>query len=191
MARNTNTILAWHFTHGTTLRDGRAIPADGVKLRQTGKIIPRENGLHGSIRLIDALKYAPGGTLHRTEHSGTIRRDGDKIASSVRCSLWRIDAEPILRSFARQCALDVAHLRDMPAIVRQYPETGDETIRAAAWAAAARDAAWAAAWTAARRAAARDVAWAAAWAAARDAQNTRLEAAVIAAHESAIARATA
>ncbi len=52
----------------------------------------------------------------------------------------------------------------MPSIVREYLETGNEEIRAAAWAAAsaaASAAAWDAAWAAASAAA-----WAAAWAAA-------------------------
>jgi len=40
--------------------------------------------------------------------------------------------------------LDVIHLWDAPAVVREYLETGDESKRDAAWA-AARDAAWGAA----------------------------------------------
>jgi hypothetical protein len=41
------------------------------------------------------------------------------------------------RLFTRQCALDVIDLWDAPAVVRQYLETGDESLRASAW-----DAAW-------------------------------------------------
>jgi hypothetical protein len=85
----------------------------------------------------------------------------------------------VLDEFARWCALSVAHLWDMPDVVRRFLETGDESIRAAARV-AARDAAWArdtamdAAWVAARVAArdaarARAVAWSASWVAARDA----------------------
>ena len=70
-------------------------------------------------------------------------------------ALWCLRASDAtefeMRRFARLAALDVAHLWDMPAIVRKYLETGDETKRAAAGAAA-----WAAAW---------DAAWAAALAA--------------------------
>jgi hypothetical protein len=82
-----------------------------------------------------------------------------------------------MRLFARRVALDVIHLWDAPPIVKEYLETGDESKRAAAWAAArdaawdaARDAAWAAARDAARAAAwaaAWDTAWDAAWAASR------------------------
>ena len=166
-------VLAWHFV-GATLRDGRPIPADGETLKHRGKLLPCERGLHASDRLIDALQYAPGWTLCRVRMGGTIKRETDKLVARERTILWRIDATDVLRAFACKCALDVAHLWDMPPIVRKYLETGDESIRAAA-----RDAARAAAWDAAR-AAAWDAAWDAAWAAARDAQNTALTETVMA-----------
>jgi hypothetical protein len=79
----------------------------------------------------------------------------------------------IIDAFARWCALSVAHLWDMPDVVRQFLETGDETLRDAAGAAAAaaartevRYAAGDAAWSAAR-VAATAAAWDAAWSAAR------------------------
>ena len=158
-------VLAWHFV-GATLRDGRPIPADGETLKHRGKLLPCERGLHASDRLIDALQYAPGWTLCRVRMGGTIKRETDKLVARERTILWRIDATDVLRAFACKCALDVAHLWDMPPIVRKYLETGDESIRAAA-----RDAARAAAW---------DAAWDAAWAAARDAQNTALTETVMA-----------
>ena len=87
--------------------------------------------------------------------------------------LWAVMREDagipdsICRTWARWCALQVIDLWDAPEIVRCYLETGDETIRDAAW-----DAAWAAAWDAAG-AAARNAAWDAArdaaWDAARNA----------------------
>jgi hypothetical protein len=82
-------------------------------------------------------------------------------------ALWCLGASDApefeIRKFARCCALDVAHLWDMPAIVRAYLETGNETKRATAEAAA-----WAAARAAAR--AAQAAGEAAARAAARAAQ---------------------
>ena len=135
-------VLAWHFV-GETLRDGRHIPDDGEVLEHNGKLAMCESGLHASKRLIDALGYAPGNTLCRVRCFGTILHDNDKLVADRRIILWRIDAEDLLQRFARQCALDVAHLWDMPQIVREYLETGDETKRAAAGAAA--DAAGAAA----------------------------------------------
>ena len=182
-------ILAWHFA-GKTLRDGRPIPSDGEWLEQSGEIIPCKRGLHGSVRLIDALEYAPSATLCRVTLAGTIvPHNGDKHAASRRIIHWRIDASDLLHAFARRCALDVIHLWAAQEIMRQYLETGDETLRGAAWDAAregagkaadaARGAAWAA-WVAARgapwdaaRAAAGDAAWAT-----RDAQNDTMTAMV-------------
>ena len=138
------------------------------------------SGLHASIAPCDALKYAGSSLVYRVELSGVIDVASDKIAATERMYLWGYDAEPVLRKFARLCALDVIHLWDAPAVVVQYLKTGDESLRVAAWDAAwdaARDAAWDAAWAAAR-AAARDAAWDAAWDAARAAawekQNRRL-----------------
>jgi len=156
-------VLAWHFV-GDALRDGRPVPADGVTLKHKGKLELCASGLHASERIIDALGFAPGPILCRVQMGGTIKKDSDKLVASQRTILWRIDSTDVLQKFARQCALDVAHLWDMPPVVRQYLETGDESIRAAAW-----DAAWDAAGAAARaaaRAAATDAAWDAAWAAA-------------------------
>ena len=156
-------VLAWHFV-GDALRDGRPVPADGVTLKHKGKLELCASGLHASERIIDALGFAPGPILCRVQMGGTIKKDSDKLVARQRTILWRIDSTDVLRKFARQCALDVAYFWDMPPVVRQYLETGDESVKAAAWAAAS-----AAAW-----AAARDAARAAASAAAKDAQNTRL-----------------
>jgi hypothetical protein len=194
-------VLAWHFV-GDALRDRRPVPADNVTLKHKGKLELCASGLHASERLIDALQYAPGPILCRVQMGGTIKKGSDKLVARQRTILWRVDSMDILRKFARQCALDVAHLWNMPPVVRQYLETGDESIRDAAWDAAwtsawdadsdaaraaasasARAVAWASARAAARAAAsdaARASAWDAAWDAARDAQNTRLTEMVIA-----------
>jgi len=66
----------------------------------------------------------------------------------------------MLRSFARWCALSVIDKWNAPPIVREYLETGDESKRAAAWAAEAAAAAGFAAWSAEMAAAAAaDAAW--------------------------------
>ncbi len=131
--------LAWHFT-AENLCDGRPLPADGETLRHDGPLIMCESGLHASERLLDALQYAPGPIVWRVECAVDIKRDTDKLICRERTALWHLDATDLLREFTRKCALDVAHLWEMPSIVRQYLETGDETIRAAAeavaWAAA-------------------------------------------------------
>jgi hypothetical protein len=93
-------------------------------------------------------------------------RGHDKLAGRRRRIISMINGEDLLWHFARQQALNVAHLWDMPPVVRRYLETGQEDIRDAA-----RDAASGAAWDAARAAryVARDAAKATAWAAARGA----------------------
>ena len=55
-------MKAWHWV-GETLRDGRPVPKDGVKLVHPGKPKLCEYGLHASLRPWDALNYAPGGVL--------------------------------------------------------------------------------------------------------------------------------
>jgi len=175
-------ILAWHFV-GATLRDGRPVPADGETLVHDGPVVICKSGLHASRSLLDALQYAPGATLCRVRCGGVVTEDGDKLVCTERTILWRIDAVPVLRAFARRCALDAARLRDAPDVVRWYLETDDRPLRAAAWAAwdAARDAA---------TGAATDAAWAAAWAAARAAQRKNLTRMVHAAHRAHVTEGT-
>ncbi len=189
----TNTVLAWHFTKGEKLRDGRPLPPNGKWLTHREPVVIGKSGFHGSRKLLDALNYAPGTMLSRVEHRGDIQEQSDKLVSRERRILWRFEADSLLRKFACEQALSVAHLWNMPSIVRLYLETQEERFRAAAldaagtaaWYAAraaaraaagdaAGTAAWAAAWAAAR-AAAGDAAWDAARAAAWAAANAKLE----------------
>ena len=164
-------MIAYHFV-GETLRDGSPVPADGVKLVYPGRPVLCQSGLHASVDPWDALKYAPGPILCRVEVGGTVEVDSDKVVGTERTILERRDATAMLWRFARSQARSVVHLWDAPEVVRRYLESGDETLRDAAWDAANaaardadRDAVWDAA-SAAARGAARDAAWAAA---ARDA----------------------
>ena len=87
----------------------------------------------------------PGGWI--TSFQATT--NGDTLSTIASSETGR-DVE--IRAFACDCALRVAHLWDMPGIVREYLETRDESIRAAAGdatGAAAGDAAGAAAGAAA------------------------------------------
>ena len=164
----------WHFAtigEGDVPRlgygDNREIKV-GETLAVHAKPVLCSVGLHASAKLWDALGYANGERLAlcRVTLGGTVLYDTDKSVANERTVIAMLDAnatDKLLRDFARWCALQVIHLWDAPDIVRQYLETGDESLRAAA-----RDAARAAAWAAAK-AAARDAAWAAAWAAAGDA----------------------
>ncbi len=140
--------LAWHFV-GEKLRDGRPVPADGVWLEHTGKLILCEEGLHWSREPFDALQFAPGATLCLVEVGGEIveKKGDDKGISSKRKIIARMDATELLRYFARLQAISALEYWDSepPEVVCDYLATGDESLRDAAWA-AARDAAWDAAW---------------------------------------------
>ncbi len=170
-------MTAYHFV-GATLRDGRPVPTDGEWLEHNGEIRMCVSGLHASEHPFDALQYAPGEILCLVDIEGDIERQDDKLVGRRRSIVKRFNATELLWAFSRECALSVIHLWDAPDVVKQYIQTGDEALRAAA-----RDAAWAAAWAAARdaawyaaraawdaaRDAARDAAWYAAWDAASDA----------------------
>jgi hypothetical protein len=170
-----STIRAWHFV-GKTLRDGTHIPRDGEKLIYKGKPILCARGLHASVDAFDALQYAPGDTLCLVECGGEITTSNDKLVCTERTIIARIDANDMLRYFARMQALSVIHLypNGTDDIVFDYLMTGNESLR---------DAARATAWDAARATtldAALDAAWATAWDAAR---ATALDAALDAARE--------
>ena len=170
-------VTGWHFV-GDTLRDGRPVPPDGEWLIHDGPVAPCESGLHMSEHPFDALRYAPGSTLCLVELAGDITPHGDPIdkwAGRRRRIICRKDVTALLRRFAADEALLVSHLWNMPDIVRQYLETLDESLRAAARAAAwsASDATRAATWADAARAAAEDATRAASWSAAWAASDVR------------------
>ncbi len=146
-------VLAYHFV-GATLRDGRPVPLDGAWLTHDGPVVMCESGLHASRHPYNALQYSPCATLCRVECADIVQEDSDKLVCRRRRIVARIDATDLCRAFARSCALDVISLWDAPEVVRQYLETGDESIMAAASDAAR--AVSAAAWAAS--AAARDAA---------------------------------
>jgi len=161
--RGENNMKAYHFT-GTALRNGAPLPAIGEWLVHEGKIVPCESGLHASTHPFDALKYAPGVFLHQVELEGDLtEHHGDKWVGRRRKIIKSIDATELLREFSRWCALQVVYLWDAPPVVKEYLETGNQTLRPIA-----EDAAWATEGTAAG-AAVRDDAWYAAEAAVCDA----------------------
>jgi hypothetical protein len=172
---------AWHFI-GSNWRTstGGLLVEIGKPLIHVGDLIPCVSGLHASTRAIDALRYACGPVVTLVECEGEFVDDnGDKFVCRKRTAIWGYDATDELWAFARLAALEVLHLwPEAPAVVREFLETGDEDLRAAASEAAsacawvtAWDAASAGAWVAAR-VAARDAAWAFAWVAARDAASS-------------------
>jgi len=206
-------MLAWHFLAEDKrlgYGDGRLVEV-GQTLECDGKPVLCDNGMHGSVRLIDALKYASGPIVCRVKIEGDVIEGDDKLCGRRRTVLWMVDATRILHEFACQCAEDALALvaqpdpRSVAAIEAKRKwldgKITDEELDSAwveAWAASrddARDAAWDAArsaWSASRAAAraARDAGWSASRAAAWDArddaldkQNKRLTEMVMAEHE--------
>ena len=180
-------ILAWHFSNGTLRNDPDTKLVPGLRLTVDPERLELcEYGLHASMRLLDALYYAPGSVLSRVELSGRIIENTDKLVASERLHLSVANIERTLHEFAIWCAEQALALVDTPdprstealRIKRLWLDgtATDNELDAAG--AAARAAARAAAWDAVRdaaRAAARDAAWAAAWAAARDAAKKKQE----------------
>ena len=187
--------LGWCFAdYSETLRygDGRKIEV-GTTHKVECEPALCERGLHASPTVYKALGYAPGPILFRVELSGVIVHGDDKSCATERKYLARININELLHEFGRKCALEVIHLWDCPRIVKDYLETGDETLRSAAESAArsaaesaAESAAWSAAWSAASSAAwsaASSAASSAARSAARSAASSAAESAAWSAHE--------
>jgi len=133
---------AWHFV-GNRLRDGAPIPKDGEKLVYPGQPILCHRGLHASLQPFDALRFAPGNTLCLVECGGVVHIGAGKLVCTERTILARMDAEPLLRQFARAQALSVAHLWSPPKVVLDYLMVGGSEL-------AALSASAASAWSAAR-----------------------------------------
>lgn len=156
---------AWHFiTEDWRSAEGKRKPwKDGAIERHRGELAPCRSGLHSSPTAWDALQYAPGPLLSLVEIPD-VGNDciphGDPVDKHV--SRWRrrvqtIDLSRELRQFACDVAEEALNREE------QAGRTVDERSRAAIEVArryangqadreelaAARDAAWAAAWDAA------------------------------------------
>ena len=135
--------------------DSRSVRT-GATHTVTGELELCASGLHASERLIDTLKYAPGPILYLVELSGEILRGEDKVCARKRKYVASFNAEHLLRRFARKQALihieKIKPYTDQYDLIVLYLETGDESIRSAAYLAAYL-AAWSAAWSAAESAA--------------------------------------
>lgn len=89
--------------------DGRLAEV-GVTHTVDGELEICEHGLHGSLKLVDALTYAPGDVIWLCEFDGDIIEGKDKIVARSRTYLVEFDAKELLKEFARKCALRVIHL---------------------------------------------------------------------------------
>jgi hypothetical protein len=115
--------------HKLRYEDGRVANL-GETHEAKGDLELCQNGMHASERLIDALAYAPGPVLYKVTLGGEIVKGDDKLCARSRTYVsGGVDISVQLRKFARMAALEVAHLWDMPPVVRQYLETGDESLR--------------------------------------------------------------
>ena len=159
-------MLAWHF-----LSEDKRLGYDDGRLVEVGQTLECKgdpalcsNGMHGSVRLIDAVYYANGPIACRVEIDGDVIEGEDKLCGRRRTVLWMLDATRLLHEFACTCAEDAL------ALVEQPDERSVEAIAAKRkWLRGEitdkeLDSAWVAAWDAALGAAS----WAAAWAASRD-----------------------
>jgi len=111
--------IGYHFT-ADTLRDGSPVPPVGEKLVFNGDIEICRSGLHWSEHPFDALTYAPGKWLHLVECSEPVESKDDKHVSRERTILKTIDAEHLCHRFVADQARSVAHLWDVPDLVREY-----------------------------------------------------------------------
>ena len=167
-------MLAWHFLSEDKrlgYGDGRLVEV-GQTLECEGEPALCSNGMHGSVRLIDAVYYASGPIVCRVEIEGDVIEGEDKLCGRRRTVLWMLDATRLLHEFACTCAEDALALVEQPdarsvtviAAKRRWlrGEITDEELDAA------EDAAWAAV-GAAVGSAAENAALAVARAASRDA----------------------
>ena len=131
--------LGWHFTRGDKLRDGRPIPPVGEVLVHEGSLELCLRGLHCSVRLIDALMYAPGATLHQVSFGGDVFWGVDKLVSSKRTilrTLPQTETMSVLVKFAQWCAHRAEEATKTSAWAAEEAEEAEEAARAAAEAAA-------------------------------------------------------
>ena len=100
-------IKAFHFSGPHLAYDLNSVqvePGLRVELDTTVPLKLCEWGLHGSEHIVDALGYAKGLTLSRTEHSGEIIRGDDKLCSRIRTHTSVIDATKPVVAWAQWCA---------------------------------------------------------------------------------------
>ncbi len=133
-----NRIIAWHF-----LPNNRRFRFGDGRKAEVGRVYSVEpplklcmRGLHASRRIYGALDQAPGSVLGRVVSSGEMIHGDYKLCAEHREYLWIADVKQTLRDHARWCALQVIDHWDAPDFVRQYFESGDESLRGEAWAAA-------------------------------------------------------
>jgi len=94
------------------------------------------NGTHGSLRVVDALRHATTTNLYRVELFGDMDIDTSKIAAQNRTYLKRYGLEKILTEFARQQVLTnlgkVEPYTNQYTLISEWLMYGDIELRDAA-----------------------------------------------------------
>lgn len=94
------TIKAWHFINKRRrlgYGDGRVVRV-GRTYKIKGDPVLCHWGLHGSVRIVDALEYASGPILCRVEIGGKIIKGDDKLVGTKRTVLSMVDITEELRA---------------------------------------------------------------------------------------------
>src|SRR3990172_8584973 len=161
-------MKAWYFARANNrlaYGDNRAIIlGKSHTIKDTPKLC--NVGLHGSVKLLDALYYANSSLLYLVDITGKLDIGTDKICGKQRKYIAHIDATDILRAFARKQALINVELikpyttAENYSLILDYLNTGNEILLEAAGAAGAAGVAGAAGAAGGARAA--GAAWAAA-----------------------------
>ena len=186
-------MKAWHFVNEDMrlcYGDNRKVVI-GKTLSHNGPVELCRSGMHGSKRVIDALKYAKSPILTRVEITGGIIEGDDKLVGRNRKVLWMLDASDILHEFSALVAMEacknagITDERVLSApkakidwLAGKISDAELDAARSAAWSAvssavrsavrsAVSSAVWSAAWSVARSAV-----WSAAWSAAGSAARS-------------------
>ena len=100
-------MLAWYFA-----RENNRLNHGDDRLIEIGKMhtvkhkpVLCKKGLHGSVNVLDALKYAPGSMLYRVDITRNVQIGDDKICGQRRKYLNGFNVTDVLRQFARNQAL--------------------------------------------------------------------------------------
>lgn len=153
-------VLAWHFLAADRkmAHEDNQVVEPGCVYSAVGPLVLCKNGMHASVRALDAIRYAPGPIVCRVRCSGEIVSDDDKLVARHREVLWMADATTALRllacRFVRETPLAdgrrvwdlLSDARSRAAVeVAERYAVGQATEKELD---AARGAAWGAAWTA-------------------------------------------
>lgn len=103
LLRRQEALEGWHFlANDRRLSNSPQRPQvlPGEVLHVAQPIIPHLRGLHGCTRLTDALAYAPGSVVCRTQHWGITAVHGNELCSEFRSAIFMFDGSRMLQEFS-------------------------------------------------------------------------------------------